>query len=133
MPTRRELESLFGFLQHACRVIRPGRSFLRRMIDLLRVRPHHHVRLNVEFRADLWWWTIFAAKWNRVALFPCASPPSITVTSDASDSGDVVLVARFQFKWPEREQEPPHCPICCSFILCIMGSLLARVACAVTV
>ena len=36
--TRRDLESLIGHLQHACRVIRPGRFFLRRMIDLL--RPH---------------------------------------------------------------------------------------------
>ena len=33
---RRELESLIGILNHACKVIRPGRSFLRRMIDLLR-------------------------------------------------------------------------------------------------
>ena len=35
--TRRDLESLVGTLLHACRVVRPGRSFLRRMIDLLRV------------------------------------------------------------------------------------------------
>ena len=31
----RELESLIGILNHACKVIRPGRSFLRKMIDLL--------------------------------------------------------------------------------------------------
>ena len=33
--SRRELESLIGYLNHACKVIGPGRSFLRRMIDLL--------------------------------------------------------------------------------------------------
>ena len=33
--TRRELESLIGSLHHACRVVQPGRTFLRRMIDLL--------------------------------------------------------------------------------------------------
>ena len=33
--TRRELESLIGLLNHACKVLRPGRTFLRRMIDLL--------------------------------------------------------------------------------------------------
>ena len=52
---RRELESLVGLLQHACRVIRPGRSFLRQMIDLLK-RPckgFHRIRLNCYFRADL--------------------------------------------------------------------------------
>ena len=32
----RELESLVGLLNHACKVVRPGRSFLHRMIDLLR-------------------------------------------------------------------------------------------------
>ena len=30
---RRQLESLVGTLQHACRVVKPGRAFLRRMID----------------------------------------------------------------------------------------------------
>ena len=46
--TRRELESLIGTLQHACSVIRPGRSFLRRAIALLSVakKPRHHIRLN---------------------------------------------------------------------------------------
>ena len=33
---RQQLESLIGTLQHACRVVRPGKAFLRRMIDLLR-------------------------------------------------------------------------------------------------
>ena len=32
---RRELESLIGLLQHACKVVKPGRSFLRSMINLL--------------------------------------------------------------------------------------------------
>ena len=47
---RRQLESLVGTLQHACRVVKPGRAFLRRMIDLLRTpsatKAHHHIRLN---------------------------------------------------------------------------------------
>ena len=31
-----DLESLVGKLQHACKVVRPGRTFLRRMFELLR-------------------------------------------------------------------------------------------------
>ena len=54
--TRKELESLIGLLQHACKVVRPGRSFLRRMIQLLlgqaARKPQRHVRLNGEFKAD---------------------------------------------------------------------------------
>ena len=71
-----ELESLVGTLQHACRVVRPGRSFLRRMIDLLCIqkRAYHHIHLNGEFRADLWWWSTFASHWNGVAFFPPAQP-----------------------------------------------------------
>lgn len=57
---RRELESLIGLLNHACKVVRCGRSFLRRMLDLLlgvpmpRTRPHP-IRLNRAFRSDLRW------------------------------------------------------------------------------
>lgn len=59
--TQRELESLVGQLHHTCKVVRPGRTLLQRMIDLLSATgpttasycPHHHIRLNREFRADL--------------------------------------------------------------------------------
>ena len=37
--SRKELESLIGLLNHACKVVRSGRAFLRRMIDLLHHRP----------------------------------------------------------------------------------------------
>ena len=33
--TRRELQSLTGQLQHAATVVRPGRTFLKRLYDLL--------------------------------------------------------------------------------------------------
>ena len=38
---RRELESLVGLLNHACKVVWPGRTFLRRMIDLIHSVPMH--------------------------------------------------------------------------------------------
>ena len=52
--TRRELESLIGFLLYAYRVVVPGQTFLRRMIDLFCCFRHrkHLIRLNVEFRGD---------------------------------------------------------------------------------
>ena len=37
--TKRELDSLIGQLQHACAVVKAGRSFLRRMIELSKNRP----------------------------------------------------------------------------------------------
>lgn len=103
--TKKELESLIGSLQHACKVVRPGRSFLRRMIDLVRIpkKPHHHVRLNLDFRADLWWWTTFVTSWNGVALFPPPPSPVVTVTSDASGEWGCGAWSQrtwFQFQWP---------------------------------
>jgi hypothetical protein len=67
--TRKELESLIGLLNHACKVVRPGRSFLRRMIDLLHAvhRPPAStvpIRLNRGFRSDLAWWDTFITSWN---------------------------------------------------------------------
>ena len=55
---RQQLESLIGHLHHAAKVVWPGRTFIRRMINLLSCfRKHdHQVRLNCEFRRDLEWW-----------------------------------------------------------------------------
>ena len=46
---RRELESLIGHLHHAAKVVLPGRTLLRRMIDLLKCfrKRNHPIRLKV--------------------------------------------------------------------------------------
>ena len=85
--TRRELESLIGTLQHACKVIRPGRSFFRRAISLLSIakRPHYHIRLNYEFKSNLMWWKAFGSHWNGASLLIAPqSMPQVMLTSDAS-------------------------------------------------
>ena len=50
----------------ACSVIKPGRSFLRRMIELLKgvCELHYRVRLNAGFRFDL---KCFLPIWNGLA------------------------------------------------------------------
>ena len=81
-----------GSLNHACKVVRSGRAFLRRMLDLL-----HSVKgppdspvpiwLNAAFRADLAWWREFLHDWNGVAfLFPPTRLPKVEMTSDTSGS-----------------------------------------------
>ena len=59
--SKRELLSLIGQLHHACKVVRPGRRFLRRMISLSTIAKelHHHIRVNSSFRSDLAWWYTF--------------------------------------------------------------------------
>lgn len=48
----RDVQSLVGTLNFACRVIAPGRRFLRRLIDLIisKSNPNHWIRLNREAR-----------------------------------------------------------------------------------
>ena len=47
----KDLQSLVGKLQHACKVVCPGRTFLRRMFDLLKGVPRRQrfIRLNTAF------------------------------------------------------------------------------------
>ena len=58
---RRELESLVGLLQHAAKVVRPGRRFVRRIIAVMATVKDRDrfVRLNAEIRSDLYWWSEF--------------------------------------------------------------------------
>ena len=66
--TKRYLLSLIGQLQHACCVVRPGWTFLRRMIELSAgvKQLHYRVRLNKGFQLDLRWWAQFLVSWNGV-------------------------------------------------------------------
>ena len=89
--TRKELESLIGNLQHACKVVPAGRTFLRRMINLLSAfrREDHPIRLNREFHLDLTWWREFFHSWNghSFLLYPQWAPvPDLQISSDAAGS-----------------------------------------------
>ena len=67
---KRELESLLGHLQHAATVIRPGHTFVRRLIELLSAFKNrdHWIRLNDTTRSDLCWWACFMEVWNGISL-----------------------------------------------------------------
>ena len=99
--TKRTLLSLIGNLQHASSVVRPGRTFLRRMIDLSKRQVHMdgHLRLNAEFRADLRWWATFLDTWNGVSVISalCRCPIDARLVTDASGSWG--CGAYFGSKW----------------------------------
>ena len=90
---KRDLLSLIGQLQHACKVVWAGRSFLRRMIDLSTVasKLHHRIRLSRGFQSDLQWWDTFLVRWNGVSMMRSLhrSTPVAILTSDASGGGAV--------------------------------------------
>ena len=89
--TKHNFQSLVGLLQHASKVVKPGRAFMRRLHALQAVCGTSHaqnkfVRLNTAARADLLWWHIFISQWNGVSILWNRDwlTPDIVVTSDAS-------------------------------------------------
>ena len=103
---KRELLSVAGQLQHAATVVRPGRTFLRRLFDLSATvtKPDHHIRLNAGVRSDLAWWHEFVVQWNGISLLTVLGEvsPSVVLTSDASGSwgcGAYWSTKWFQFAW----------------------------------
>ena len=86
---KKQLQSLIGHLHHAAMVVWPGRTFIRRMIALLCCfrREDHPIRLNREFKLDLFWWQQYVRGWNGVNfwLWNGMSPiREVEVTSDAA-------------------------------------------------
>lgn len=85
---KREVESLLGHLQHAATVVRPGRTFVRRLIERLSMVHSRDgwVHFNQFIRSDLIWWLTFMEGWNGVSMIPSFPLPSISIETDASGS-----------------------------------------------
>ena len=105
--TLRELQSLIGTLNFACKVIVPGRPFLRRLIDLTMgiVKPHFHIRLGQEARLDLAAWSMFLENFNGTSLLfndQWLSSEKLELFTDASGLGyaAVLMGQWFQGHWP---------------------------------
>ena len=96
MLHKRQLQSLAGHLNHACKVVHPGRWFLRGIFSLLSgfSLKNHMIRLNAAFRANMEWWWCFASSWNSVSVISQGSDevPNLEFCSDASGSYGVVVL-----------------------------------------
>ncbi len=89
--TKRELLSIIGKLSFAARVIRAGRTFLRRLITLsTKVKYlHYKINLNKEAQKDLKWWYDCIRSHNGVSMFPqhWVTEECQLAFTDASDVG----------------------------------------------
>ena len=107
---KQEVQSLAGQLQHAAFMVRPGRSFLRRLYDLQPMvsKPHHHVRLSAGIRSELSWWRNYIGQWNGVTFLSACAPrlPSSVLESDASGSWGSGAV--WQHRWFQLQWESDH-------------------------
>ena len=104
----RTLQSLIGVLNFACRVVVPGRAFLRRLINLTRgvTNPVHFIKLTSEARKDLQAWKIFLDQFNgRFLCLPnkWSSSNTIKLYTDASGFGFAAVYGSnwFQGRFPD--------------------------------
>ena len=105
--TLREVQSAIGSLSFATKVIRPGRAFLRRLINLTvgTKYPHHHIRINGEAKADLRAWLYFLDQFNGSTIVPdphWLSPAQVRLQTAASDQGYAAVLGPrwFRGRWP---------------------------------
>lgn len=86
--TKREVLSLVGILQHAAKVVRPGRTFVNRMYSTAaKVQElDYFTRLNKEFQSDLYWWHVFLGLWNGVSFLQPRNTADVKIQTDASGS-----------------------------------------------
>ena len=102
--TKRQILSLVGTLQHATKVVRPGRAFVARMYSTAaKLRKMHFItRLNKSFRSDLIWWHTFLQAWNGFSILrhPATSHPDIYAQTDASGVWGCAAVLTPQWQWP---------------------------------
>ena len=89
--TKRESLSLIGPLSFASKFVRPGRIFLRRLIDLATSvkRLDDSVSLTSEAQLDILWWVEFLPKWNgKESILPrVVTGAHMGLYTDASDLG----------------------------------------------
>ena len=107
---KRELESLLGLLQHAAKVVRPGRRFVRRLIQVMTTakRRDHFVWLGTDVRSDLTWWHKFLDTWNGVGILPTTETPRLSLHTDASGNWGCAGIwgtKWFQWKWGNQAEQ----------------------------
>ena len=108
---KRDFLSLIGILNHTCKVVCQGRTFLCRLIDLSKTvrNPNHFIRLNAARLAIMWWYE-FVCLWNGVSMRSNRrrANPDVFVMSDASGKwgcGAYCDADWFQLQWgPETDR-----------------------------
>ena len=106
--TKRQMKSLIGKLGFISKVVRPGRMFSRRLIDLSTTVKllHHHITLNKDSRADIQWWLDFLPHWSASSMIP----PSLSIQSSDmklhTDASNIGYGAIFRTCWIQGSWSP---------------------------
>lgn len=103
----RDWQSLIGSLSFACKVIRPGRPFLRRLPLATQgvSNAFHHIHISKGVRRDCAMWVSFLSSYSGISLLQTwqfSSSPHMHLFSDASDWGYAAIYSSqwIQGHWP---------------------------------
>ena len=113
--SREQLQSIIGVLSFAAKVVAPGRTFLRRMIDHMKIIPSTSENttqhpLSKSFHLDLQWWRRFLSQWNGVGIIPdilWTSADVLSIYTDACVQGYGAMFGTHWFacKWSVDEEQ----------------------------
>jgi hypothetical protein len=95
LASRRDMQSIIGKLAFASKAVVSGRTFLRRMIDNMKLIPSHasadaQYTITVQFRKDLEWWSRFLNAWNGTAIIlqnEWVAAEALHIYTDACQAG----------------------------------------------
>lgn len=97
----KQLQSLLGHLVFACRVIRMGRAFCRRLSWATKgiTAPHHYVRITKPMRDDLGIWLSFLQTYNGQSCWLREEVPNPQLELYTDAAGSCGFGAFFQGEW----------------------------------
>lgn len=87
--SKRQLQGLAGLLNWACKAVRGGRFFLRRILDSIKAlkQQQHKAHLGVEFRRDLQWWLTYLSVFNGTVYYSTQSTEHVHVDACRTATG----------------------------------------------
>lgn len=94
-------QSLLGHLSFVCRVMSPGRPFLRHMFNILRghTNPDHFIRIPSHVHSDCQLWKKFFIQFNGVSILAPLAPLDSARTQFYSDASVWGCTAVFGARW----------------------------------
>ena len=75
--TKKQLQSLLGYLLFIAKCIRPARTFVSRLLSALRSAKGDRIRIDGDMKGDLLWFTQFCSEWNGVGIIPPRAPSKV--------------------------------------------------------
>ena len=105
--TRKEVESLIGKLQFASKCVKPGRTFIARLIEWLKtVDRKRKYSIPKEARKDIAWWGKFLENYNGISLLWLTNipTPDTILASDACTKGFGAICSKQYIKGTFPEQ-----------------------------